>query len=785
MTCQNCARKVREAAAQVPGVVSAVVDLDAGRLRIGWEASGGEEPSAAVEASVRRAGFGATREEETKDARSGAGAGAGAADGGAVSRPGSGWRFNVFFGGWITLVLMVGEWGLGWGHWVGWGWVGLILATPVQFWCGARFYRGAWNQLRRGSANMDTLVSLGSTAAYVFSVWRVVSGEGGHVYFMEASAIITLISVGHWLEAVATDRATGAIRALMALVPPTARRRRGDGSEELVSLADLVVGDRIHLQPGDRVPTDAVVEEGTSAVDEAMVTGESVPVEKGPGSVLLGGTANQSGRLVARVQATGEGTVLAQIMAAVERAQHSRAGIQRLVDRISAIFVPVVVLLALATAAWWGWAPESARAWHDLFAGWLWRMSLPADPWAAAVIHATSVLIVACPCAMGLATPVAILAGTNAAALRGILVRDGVALEKAGVIDTVVFDKTGTLTMGRLEVVAERDLRRWGEDDEALVVRAARLAQGSSHPVARALVKQAALGGLAGSVPAEKGGGGTWREVRGCGLEWTRSGQVERLGALAWLHECGVEDMPAEKGGALARGQPVSLVGLAEGKRLLGWFELRDVLRSESESVVADLHRDGFDVYLLTGDAWLAAEAVGREAGIAAGHVLAGVRPEDKAGLLERLQGEGRRVAFVGDGLNDGPALARADLGIAVSQATDVAREAADLVLLQGGLGRIRPALGLAQATLTTIRQNLFWAFFYNALAVPLAMLGFFSPVVCAAAMGLSDLLVVGNALRLRYRDPAGMVPRVPRRKGGVDRRPPETGIGMGGEWKG
>jgi Cu+-exporting ATPase len=243
--------------------------------------------------------------------------------------------------------------------------------------------------------------------------------------------------------------------------------------------------------------------------------------------------------------------------------------------------------------------------------------------------------------------------------------------------------------------------------------------------------------------------------------------------------------MPAEKGGALARGQPVSLVGLAEGRRLLGWFELRDVLRSESESVVADLHRDGFDVYLLTGDAWLAAEAVGREAGIAAGHVLAGVRPEDKAGLLERLQGEGRRVAFVGDGLNDGPALARADLGIAVSQATDVAREAADLVLMQGGLGRIRPALGLAQATLTTIRQNLFWAFIYNALAVPLAMLGFFSPVVCAAAMGLSDLLVVGNALRLRYRDPAGMVPRAPRRKGGVGRRISDTDGGVVGELKG
>lgn len=732
-----------------------------------------------VEEAVRRTGFGITLEKET--------AGSGSGSGSAVSRPGSGWRFNVWFGGVVTLVLMVGEWGLGWGHRAGWGWVGLILATPVQFGCGARFYRGAWHQLLRGSANMDTLVALGSTAAFVFSVWRVVSGEGGHVYFMEASAIITLISLGHWLEAVATYRATGAIQALMALAPPTARRQRADGSEEIVPVSALVVGDRIQVQPGDRVPTDARVEEGDSAVDEAMVTGESMPVEKGPGSVLLGGTSNQSGRLVARVEATGERTVLAQIMAAVERAQHSRAGIQRLVDRISGIFVPVVVLLAIATAAWWGWAPESARVWHEWFAGGLWRMTLPTDPWAAAVIHATSVLIVACPCAMGLATPVAILAGTNAAALNGILVRDGVALEKAGAIDTVVFDKTGTLTMGKLEVVGERDLRRWEEDHEGLVIRAARLASGSSHPVARALLRKAELVGWGGSVLAERDQDqdGTWREVRGCGLERTRSGKVERLGALPWLHECGVEDMPAENGGALARGQPVSLVGLAEGRRLLGWFELRDVLRSESESVVADLHRDGFDVYLLTGDAWLAAEAVGREAGIAAGNVLAGVRPEDKAGLLERLQGEGRRVAFVGDGLNDGPALARADLGIAVSQATDVAREAADLVLMQGGLGRIRSALGLAQATLRTIRQNLFWAFFYNALAVPLAMLGFFSPVVCAAAMGLSDLLVVGNALRLRYRDPAGMVPRAPLRKGGVGRRVTERGGGVEGGLKG
>lgn len=742
MTCQNCARRVREAAQGVAGVAMASVDLDAGRLRVRWEAMGGRDTDAVARA-VSGAGFPARRDEAGPEPS-------------APVRPGRGWLTVIRLGAPVTIFLMVSEWVMGWGHAAWYPWVALGLALPVQVWGGARFYRGAWEQLKRGGANMDTLVSLGSTAAFVFSLWVVLSGAGGHVYFMESAAILTLISVGHWLEAVATARAGTALRALLGLAPPTARRLEEDGSEREVAAGDLRIGDRIVVRPGDRVPTDAEVMDGASAVDESMLTGESRPVEKGGGAGLYAGTVNTDGRLVARVTATGGETVLAHIVAAVERAQNSRASIQRLADRVSAIFVPVVVLLALATAAGWGLAPDWARGVHEAVAPGLWRMTLPENPWAAAVIHATAVLIIACPCAMGLATPAAIMAGTNAAALRGILIRDGVALEKAGRIDTVVFDKTGTLTHGRLTVrrveVAGDGREDPGTDPRVL---ARSLASGSRHPVARAVASMEAAGRDGIPATGALSDWESWRELRGQGIEGRREGTVYRLGSLEWLRGCGVAGVPSvteagEEGDGFGR------VGFAIGDRWAATYELEDGLRPEAAEVVEGLRRDGFRVCLVSGDSATAVRALAERVGIAAEDAMAEVRPEAKAEALARWQRAGRRVAFVGDGINDGPALARADLGIAVGEAADVARESADVVLMRRGLGVLREALGISQATLRTIRQNLFWAFFYNAAGVPLAMLGFFSPILCAAAMGLSDLIVIGNALRLRYWRPRG-----------------------------
>lgn len=698
MTCQGCARKVREALQGVQGVLSAEIDLGDGRAVV--RTGGGSPPdvSVLIEA-VKAQGFGAKA--------------AGSAVGGGVGGGGAGWRFNVVFGLAVTVPLMVVEWAVrpdlhGW-----FGWLSFAVVLPVQLLCGWRFYRGAWQQLRAGQSNMDTLVSLGSTAAFAFSVYGLFSPETAHhLYFMEAAAIITLISIGHYMEAWASDRAAGAVRELLNLAPQTARRLGGDGKEELVPVAELRHGDLLVIRPGDQIPADGIVAEGESAVDESMLTGESLPVEKLAEMDLYGGTVNRTGRLVMGVTALGEETALARIVEVVKRAQHSRADIQRIGDRVSSIFVPIVILIAAATAVGYGLSP--------------------AGGWERGIINAAAVLIVACPCAMGLATPAAIMAGTNAAARRGILIRDGSALEKSGKVTAVLFDKTGTLTEGRHRV--ER-LVTFGFPDPEFQALALSLAHPSQHPLSQAISRS--LGAVS---PAAISG---WKEHSGAGVSAIYKGRTARLGSLNWMRESGVD------ASRVPSGTDATALALALDTTLVGALLLVDSPKPHAKAVVSELARRGLAVYLVSGDSGRAVRAAGHSAGIPASHVFSEIRPEEKARIVERLQGEGHRVAFVGDGINDAPALAQADLGIAVTRASDVAREAADIILLKSDIEAIPEALGLAQATLRTIKQNLFWAFFYNATAIPLAAAGLISPILCAGAMALSDLFVIGNALRL------------------------------------
>ena len=735
MTCSNCARHVREALQGVAGVVDTVVDEESGSARVTWLASA-QPATETLLAAVREAGFAARVREA-----------------GPTDSPRSaldGWRLNLWVGALGTLPMMAGEWVLGWGHLVWFHWLSFVLAGTVQVLAGARFYRGAWRQLRAGTSNMDTLVALGSTTAFALSSALLLSGAHDHPFFLEAASIITLVSFGHWLESRVSAQATTALRKLLHLAPPVALRLDASGRETETPVADLRPGDLVALRPGDRVSTDGVVTEGASAVDESMLTGESIPVEKAVGSPVQAGTLNANGRLVVRVTATGEETALAQIIAAVRRAQGSRAAIQRLGDQVSSVFVPIVVLVAAAAGLMWWLTPAAAAHAHEWLARFIPTAHPTGTPLTAGLMVAASVLIVACPCAMGLATPAAIMAAADAAAQRGILIRDGVALEKAGRITAVLFDKTGTLTQGKPEVAdtfvltpAIAEPETGGGSPMARV--AASLARHSAHPVSRA---------IASLSPAPLTVSG-WEECRGYGvkalvtLPGTNTLVPARLGSLRWFEEAGGLE-PARQFIADWTGRGATITGVSLGSRLLGLVAVMDPLRPEAPDIVKRLQGRGLGVWMVTGDNSRTAATIARQAGIAPERILAEASPGMKAEFVKRLQAQGERVAFVGDGINDSPALEQADIGVAVSRASDIAREAADLILLRPELGAVADALALSRAALRTIKQNLFWAFFYNALAVPLAAFGVMGPILCAAAMGCSDVVVIGNALRLR-----------------------------------
>ena len=747
MTCQGCVRNATNAIQSVPSVATARVTRDPAQATITWNTSA--DPDAAI-AAIKSAGFEATLPNSDLPTP--------------ISEFPT-WAQTVVLGSAVTALLMLGEWVFRLAHESWFQHSAFILSGIVQIICGARFYAGAWRQLKRGSSNMDTLVSLGSTTAFAFSTWGLLTGWNGHLYFMESAAIISLVSLGHYIESRVSSHAEGALNSLLKLTPETALKRDIDGTEHSVPVADLQPAHEVVLKPGDQIPVDGVVEEGESTVDESMLTGESKPVEKHPGERLFAGTINLDGQLVMQVTATGEATALAQIIKVVERAQNSRANIQRIGDRVSNVFVPIVILIAVATALWWGFAYDHALRTATTILPFLTPADFPGSALEAAFIHLAGVLIIACPCAMGLATPAAIMAGVNAAARRGILIRDGRALEKSGTINTVIFDKTGTLTKGRFTVENTTIHNEQFSPDEINSL-AATLTAKSNHPISRALHLAAHPSPVAANVssltpkpqaqvpipaPTE------WREHRGHGIEATIDDHTYRLGSINWLeqhtdnggHRSVVADSQQNRrSGSLQS----TTVGLLMNGDLIATFTLRDQLKPVAKEVISNLNANGLTPVMISGDNCETALAIAQEAGIPESNVHAEVLPDQKAKLIESLQAEGHRAAFVGDGINDAPALEQADLGIAVTRASDVAKKSADIILLNSDIQAIPAAIDLAQATLRTIKQNLFWAFFYNCAAIPLAVLGLVSPVICAAAMGLSDLIVIGNALRLLRR---------------------------------
>jgi P-type Cu+ transporter len=612
----------------------------------------------------------------------------------------------------------------------------LIPATFIQFWAGGRFYRAAWRAGRHGGATMDTLVAVGTSAAWGYSVFvtlwpEVIHAAGLHpeTYFDSATIILGLILLGKWLEARAKGRTTGAIRRLVGLQATTARRIR-DGVEEDVELAVVVPGDLLRVRPGDKVPVDGVVVEGMSAVDESMLTGEPIPATKGVGDEVIGATINTTGSFVMRATRVGRDTALARIVELVQRAQGSKAPIQRLADRVSEIFVPAVLLVATATfVVWFAFGPEP-------------RFTL-------ALTAFIGVVIIACPCAMGLATPTAIMVGTGKGAEAGILVRGGEALEAAGGIDTVVMDKTGTLTLGRPAVTTV--IPATGFDEARVLDLAAALETGSEHPLGEAIVRKARETEL-GFAKVDG-----FEAIVGRGVRGIIDGVEVLVGSRRLLEEQGIDLTGLlEPAGAIAA-DGGSVVFVAAGGAAAGLVAITDPVKAESAEAVRDLQAAGMVVWLLTGDARLTAEAVARQVGIPPENVIAEVLPGDKDAVIERLQAEGRKVAMVGDGINDAPALARADLGVAIGTGADVAIEASDITLVGGDPRLVGSAIALSRSTIRVIRQNLFWAFAYNVVLIPIAMGVLYpafgitlNPALAAAAMALSSVSVVTNSLRLR-----------------------------------
>ncbi len=713
MTCASCAGRVEKALGRVPGVEAASVNLATERAHV--VAFAGSTDAAALAEAVERAGFGATP--VTADGEQ--------ADAEAREDRGRRDLIHALIAAALSLPLLAGMAGdLAGLEWMPSGWVQLALASVVQFWLGARFYRAAWGAVRAGAGNMDLLVALGTSSAWGLSVYLMATAHAGHaphLYFEASAVLITFVLIGKGLESRAKGQTAAAIRALMDLRPATARLRR-DGVETEVAVERVRVGDRVVVRPGERVPVDGRVVEGAGSVDESMLTGESLPVDKEPGARVTGGSIDVDGLLVVEVTAVGTETMLARIVRMVEGAQASKAPIQRLVDRVSAVFVPVVLgLAALTLAGWWLGTGDVERA----------------------IVTAVSVLVIACPCALGLATPTAIMVGTGAAARHGILIKDAEALERAHGLTAVAFDKTGTLTEGKPRVT---DLiPAEGTDGATLLRLAAGLQAGGGHPLAHALRDAAEQAGIAVDPPAD------FRALAGRGVSGVVAGRALRLGNARALGEAGLgEGVLADRAGALAaEGRTLSwLMETGAAPRLLGLVAFGDTVKPGAAEAVRALAAQGVEPVMVTGDGWGAARSVAAALGI--GRVFAEVLPGDKAAVIAGLKAEGQRVAMVGDGINDAPALAAADVSIAMATGTDVAMHSAGITLMRGDLGLVAGAIDVSLRTHAKIRQGLFWAFAYNVVGIPLAASGHLSPVLAGAAMALSSVSVVLNALTLR-----------------------------------
>jgi Cu+-exporting ATPase len=735
MTCANCANTIERTLKKMPGMAMASVNYASERASV--EYVPGAVGIADMVAAVRRAGYDvvtAAAEENGQDLDAEGLARAADID--------ARWRRVVvgFLFGVPSIVLAMGrDFGLlnnlipmTFLHSSAFHWLLFALALPVQIYVGYPFFTHAYKALRNGAANMDVLVSLGSGAAFLYSLYVTVFNTGGHVYFETAALILALISVGKWIEAKAKGRTSEAIKHLVNLRPKTARVMR-DGAEVEIPASRLTIGDLVVVRPGERIPTDGVVVSGGSSVDESVITGESVPRDKRPGDSVTGATINKEGAL--RIEATrvGRDTALAQIIRLVEQAQGSKAPIQALADRVSAIFVPAVLVIALLTYI---------------------ANILITQSFETALVNAVAVLVIACPCALGLATPTAIVVGMGRGAENGILFKNSESLERASALTTIALDKTGTITRGEPALV-ER-VAAFGSvlaSDEVLRL-AASVEKASEHPLAQAIVRAAAELKLK-LAPAEG-----FAAIAGRGVS-ARVGELTALvGSPRFMDLAGVAIAPGDAERIRAwEGQGRTVMALALDGALAGLFAVADTIKSESPAAVASMRAQGMQVVMITGDNPRAARAIADQVGIA--EIEAEVLPEQKSEVIKRLQaasassdGRARVVAMVGDGINDAPALAQADIGVAMGTGTDVAIEAADITLMGGDLRKLPQAVRLSKAIVRGIRQNLFWAFFYNVILIPVAAVGVFAqygPILAAGAMAFSSLFVVSNSLRLKH----------------------------------
>ncbi len=735
MTCASCVTRVEKALARVPGVDHASINLATEMARVTWAQapSDPQEQMARLRRAIRDAGY------EPRDTES-----ATAAESPSIWREG----WPVWVGLALSLPLVAPMVSALWGQhlmlpalWQ------FLLATPVQFVLGARFYKAGWHALRAGSGNMDLLVALGTSAGWALSMWLWWSAPPAHhgehgpdLYFEGSAVVITLVLLGKWLEARAKASTLQAIRALQALRPQTARVLTPDGEQEL-PIAEVLAGDVLRVLPGERIAADGEVTEGESSVDESMLTGEPLPVHKVPGAHVRGGTLNGEGVLRLKVSAVGATSMLAQIIRLVEDAQAAKAPIQRLVDQIAAVFVPVVLVIALITGVAW---------------------MMNGATFETALIHSVAVMVIACPCALGLATPAAIMAGTGVAARQGILIRDAQALELGHRAGIVAFDKTGTLTMGQPRLIELVPLAQ--HSDTECLRWAASLQQHSEHPLARAVLREAQNRGISPSEVQNS------QAVSGRGIQGQMGAQWLQLGSLPWLSAHLNAGQQALVQAQLQQGHTLSLLAESTGDgplRVVALLSFGDLPKPGVEQALTKLRSRGLQLALISGDNQAAAMAMGQRLGLRADEIHAEVLPAQKTEWVRRLQSQahaqGKTVIFVGDGINDAPALAAADVGMAMANpdggGTDVAMGTAGVTLMRGEVALVAQAIDISSRTVAKIRQNLFWAFAYNVAGIPLAALGYLSPVVAGAAMALSSVSVMTNALLLRRRSKLGSDP--------------------------